>query len=425
MDNSAVIYPMSITTTTQSLFRLTAEMSEHVDEEVLQTALVNILPRFPSFAVQMRSGFFRHYFEQNDHALVVHRDNGFFMQKINFIQNRRYLFRVSYFKKKINVDFFHGLCDGFGALEFMKALIYRYLDESGTAPACQGEIKTADEAPDPGELEDGFLTYHKKYNLFGGVIGKMAGKNALQMRGRRFKTLGYGLIQGYFKTEELLALAKKYDCTITVLIAANAMLSVAEEYAKEYQKSDLVVMIPVDLRKYFESKTLSNFTSLIKCIINPNTTPRTLEDYIKPIKAQLKEGLSNKEELSEKLSLSAFMGVKWFMKIMPLFMKGFFIRTGKLLSTKTKQTMIISNLGMPKFPAGCESGISRFAFNVNVSRKAPLNMGVISYNGITTVSFTRQLISTQVEKRFFTRFSKEGLSVEIVSNLREISLRQK
>lgn len=419
MDNSAVIYPMSITPTTQSLFRLTAEMSDYIDEEHLEAALKHILPRFPSFTVQLRSGFFRHYFDQNDHPPVITRDNGVLHQKINFTVNNHYLFRVCYFRNKISVDFFHALCDGFGAMEFLKALIYSYINETGTAPANDGTVKVITDIPDPGELEDSFITYHRKYDLFGGVIGEMAGKNALQIKGKRFKKIGYGLIQGTVNTEKLLAVSKKYDCSVTVLIAANAMLSVAEIYAKGYQSDNLVVMLPVDLRRIFKSNTLNNFTSIIKCSINPNTVPRTLEAYIKTIKEQLNCGL-NRDSLLKKLSLSAFMGVKWYMKILPLFVKGFFIRAGKFLSRQTKQTMIISNLGVVKMPEGCGKYISRFSFCPNVSRKVPDNIGIVSYNGNTTISFTRQIISTEIEKRFFTRLVKECLDVEVVSNLREV-----
>ena len=66
MDNSADIYPMSSTATTMSIFRLSAEMENFVDGDNLETALKDILPRFPTFAVQLRKGFFRYYFDQNE-----------------------------------------------------------------------------------------------------------------------------------------------------------------------------------------------------------------------------------------------------------------------------------------------------------------------------------------------------------------------
>ena len=109
MDNSADIYPMSSTMTTMSIFRLSAEMEDYVDGDNLQAALADILPRFPTFAVQLRKGFFRYYFDANELEPRVFPDNGILFQKIDSLKNNRYLFRVQYYKKRISVDFFHGL----------------------------------------------------------------------------------------------------------------------------------------------------------------------------------------------------------------------------------------------------------------------------------------------------------------------------
>ena len=46
---------------------------------------------------------------------------------INFKKNNDYLFKVTYFKNKINLDIFHVLTDGTGALVFLKSILYHYL----------------------------------------------------------------------------------------------------------------------------------------------------------------------------------------------------------------------------------------------------------------------------------------------------------
>ena len=43
----------------------------------------------------------------------------------------------------------------------------------------------------------------------------------------------------------------------------------------------------------------------------------------------------------------------------------------------------------------------------------------MSYNGVTAISFTRMLVSTELERVFFTTLADAGLKVEISSNLRE------
>ena len=134
----------------------------------------------------------------------------------------------------------------------------------------------------------------------------------------------------------------------------------------------------------------------------------------------MSEGLSDKKELAEKLSLSAFYSTNPLMKILPVGLKTFFTKFGKAVSTQTKQTIIISNLGVVKLPDGMEGFVNRFTFNINISKKVPVNMGIVTYNGKTAISFTRMLVSTELEKQFFAILSELGLEIEISSNLREL-----
>ena len=41
----------------------------------------------------------------------------------DYVENNNYLFKVTYNKKVINVDFFHLLTDGLGAISFIKSII--------------------------------------------------------------------------------------------------------------------------------------------------------------------------------------------------------------------------------------------------------------------------------------------------------------
>ena len=419
LDYSSDIYPMSETATTMSIFRLSAEMKSFVDGENLATALKDIMPRFPTFSVMLRKGFFRYYFEYNDNEPPVFPDDGVCMRKIDIQKNNRFLFRVQYYKKRISIDFFHGLCDGTGAVEFLKALVYRYLDECGEDLPEHGDVKIVGEPIPESELEDSISKYYKGFDPFGGVVGKMAGKNCFGIRARHFKTLGYGVIQGNVNGEDLKKLAREKGCTITALISALALYSIAKVYVKDTENVDLVAMIPINLRKIFPSNTVRNFTTLTKCYVNTGSTPLDLDKYVEICSKDIKEGTSNKDELSEKLSVSALLATNKFLKYTPLFLKELGTKIGKLGTKKTKQTLIISNVGIINLPSGMEDYVKRFSFNVNPSRKVPVNIGVASYNGITSITFTRNIVNTEFEREFFTTLVKLGVPVEITSNLRE------
>ncbi len=409
---------MSITTTTQSLFRLSAEMTEYIDDECLLDAVRHILPRYPIYNVVLRKGLFRHFFDTNNLPPIVRPDNGILFEKINFSANNHYLFRVSYYKNRINIDFFHGLCDGIGAMEFLKSLVYQYVIERGYTPPPPEGIKIAGEAVPEEEQEDGFTKYYRPVDLFGGVIGEMAGKDAFALRGRRFKRIGYGLIQGTVDTAALKAAAKRRNCSVNSYLVGLLLLSIAETCYKDSQKRNITAMIPVDLRRIFPSKTLRNFTTLVKAYINPVAIPLHPQAYCDEVQKQLSAAI-DKERLLDKISLSSFLVRKWYVKLIPLPLKTLIVKLSKLFSFHTKQTVIVSNLGQVSMPEGMGKYLHSFSFCPNVSRKVPDNVGIVSCNGKTVISFTRQLVSTKIEKQFFTRLVKEGLDVSIVSNFRE------
>ncbi len=415
LDNSAAVYPMLITLKTQSLFRLGVELKEYIDRDDLERALKNAFKRYPSFEVELSQGFFRHYFVSNKRTPLVRADDGSLLKKIDFRKNKGYLLRVTYFKKKIFVDFFHGLCDGSSALEFLKTLVYYYLAERGQDIPSDG-IKTLEQPLNLEEFKDGFKENYKKFNFKKG-LNKMAGGGAFQIKDTFFKREGFGLVQGTVDTAELLALSKKYSCSLTVLIAALAMLSVTKVYYKGHSKHPLTVFIPINLRRYYPSQSIYNFTSFAKCRIDPNTTEHNLVSYVEVMKEQL-SGQLEKHELDLKVSFTSLMDKKPLLKYMPLFIKSFFAKLVKRLTSSTKQTMFISNLGNILLPNN--EHIDSFSFLLNCGRNTPNNMGIVSYKNKTVITFTRQIVSTELERHFFTALSDLGLSVAVASNMREV-----
>ncbi len=413
LDNSGMIYPMVITLTTQSIYRLGACLTEDVDPNLLKAAVNTALERYPYYKVELKHGLFRHYFDENEKAPVICEDDGVLLKIINFRQNRNYLFRVTYYGKRIFIDFFHGLCDGNGGMEFLKTVLYYYCRLCGKEISAENVI-TLDTPVDETETEDAFKKYYKKIKVQNG-LNKMVSGNAFRAKDEQFEYEGFGLIQGTVATEKLLAAARSHNCSITVFLSALALLSVAKSYGDQKQKEDFIAFIPVNLRKFFPSQTKFNFTNFAKCPV-PRSTELSLDAFISYIKDGLKQQLIE-EELQVKISFSSLMDVMPLFRFMPLFIKGFLSRTGRSLSPKSKQTMIISNLGEINMDDG--GLIDHFLFNLNCSKKTPVNVAVASYKSKTVISFTRKLINTKIEEAFFKELACECGEVSVISNFRE------
>jgi len=408
-----MIYPMVITLKTQSLYRLGVLLKEDVNPKFLSAAVNSALTRYPYFKVELKAGLFRHYLEENDRTPKIEEDDGVLLKILNFRHNRYYLFRTTYSGKRIFIDFFHGLTDGNGGLEFLKTVLYYYFKTANT-PIPRGDIKTISVPISEEETEDAFKKYYKKIKLISGTK-KMAGGNAFRATGKQFVYDGFGLIQAEVSTEALLNAARKHNCSITVFLASLALLSFAEKYGASKQKEPFVAFIPVNLRKRFPSKTMFNFTNFAKCTV-PRNAYIQLDSFIEYVKSALKEQLTE-EELQVKLSFSSLMDKMFFLRFMPLPIKAFISKIGRELSPKSKQSMIISNLGEVKLEDG--NLVEHFLFNLNCSEKTPINMGIVSYNGKTIISFTRKLIDTEIEQAFCRRLSDECGEVKVSGNFRE------
>ena len=103
-------------------------LTELVDRELLQQALDMVLPKFDGFNLRLRQGVFWYYFEENGKpAPRVREESAFPCRYIRQNKNHSYMFRVTFYKYRINLEVFHVLTDGMGGINFLKELTYQYL----------------------------------------------------------------------------------------------------------------------------------------------------------------------------------------------------------------------------------------------------------------------------------------------------------
>ena len=66
LDNAGVLYTALQKERYSAIYRFSALMTEQVDPIALQRAVDKTMPRFPSFRVHMKRGYFWNYLEFND-----------------------------------------------------------------------------------------------------------------------------------------------------------------------------------------------------------------------------------------------------------------------------------------------------------------------------------------------------------------------
>lgn len=420
LDNSAKIYPMMVQRDTQNLFRLSLELKEDIDAEKLQKAVNMTLPRFPSISVRLMRGMFWYYFEKNDAEVIVKEESDVIMEKITDTNCNGYCFRVEYYKKRITMEFFHVVCDGTGAMEFYKSVIYSYFSLKGYEIDTEGRVLTVNSPIRPEELEDSFVANYKPLKFKDLKIKNLTGNHlAYTLHGVPFKYNGKGMIIIDLDSNKVRAFCKEQGYTVTAFLGGLMLYSVYKTKTKECLNKYLAIFCPINLRKIYGSITLRNFTMFARAEKMVDREDLELKDFIDVMTEGLL--LANNKPLLDNAISTTVRGEKLpILRLTPLVLKDFGFRAYNKLFPKVKKTATFSNLGLIDFPNSMQQYISKFYFAINVSKKIPVSMTACSTYNNLNVTFTRNIQDTQMEKFFAKYLVQLGFDVKVSSNYWEV-----
>ena len=260
LDNSAKIFPLSASKKYSTVFRYSAVLKETIDKQILEKAVEKALVRYKAFKVKMKSGFFWFYFEENTKKPVVKEELYYPCKRIDPLSNNDYLFSVTYFERKINIEIFHSLTDGSGGLIFFREIIYNYLEMTHKELLNMEERKTRRVEFD---TEDSYMANFEKKAKDNG-----SGKRAYILKGKELKFNQVSVNHLMINNDDLKNECTKYNVSTTQYLTSVLIWSVLNANVFKYEKNrknkkPIKVCIPVNLKKYFKSKTISNFFSFI------------------------------------------------------------------------------------------------------------------------------------------------------------------
>ena len=124
LDNAAKIFPPTTNEKDTKVFRFVCEMRDEVNHELLQEALDQTMLLFPFYRSVLRRGVFWYYFENTELKPEVREEHKLPCSMLYHPNRKDLLFEVTYYKERINLEVFHSLTDGTGALAFLKTLLY-------------------------------------------------------------------------------------------------------------------------------------------------------------------------------------------------------------------------------------------------------------------------------------------------------------
>ncbi len=411
LDNAAKIYPAISGPGSGSVFRVAVQLKQDVDPEILQEALAVTMPRFPTLAVKMKRGLFWYFFDANHETPVVTIEKAPPCRAVEADENNGFLFRVSYYKRRISLEIFHALTDGTGAMVFLKTLTAQYLTLAGYGLFSDEGILDCEAYPSISETEDSFGKYYDPKSK-----SKWMEEKAYHVRGTKVSPENLGIVHGIFSTDSFRKLVKESNTTVTGYIAALIIYSIYRtQLNSRIYNSPVKISIPVNLRNYFPSRTVRNFSSYVNVGIEFTGEDRSFESILEQVTQTMRDELKH-ANLVEKISANVNAERNIFMRIAPLVLKNVVLRTAYNAFGEKLFTCSLSNLGSICVPEPMKQYIDRFEFLLGPPVSNLLNSTVCSFGDTMLVSFTKVMYENDIERFFFRFLADKGIDVTIETN---------
>lgn len=414
LDNAAKIYPAAQRQSWSNVYRLSATLTEDVDKEVLQSALDITVRRFPSIAAKLRRGVFWYYLQEIDQSPSIQDENPYPLTKMTREETRDCAFRVIVYKKRIAIECFHSLTDGTGAMIFLKSLLAEYLQQKHniSIPAEHGILDRLDE-PSESELEDSYQKYAAP------VAASRRGTSAWKVSGTPEEDDFLNITCFQLPVDAVIGKAKEHGVTLTAFLAASLMMALQnlqkEKVNVPKRRKPIKVLIPVNLRSLFPSKTLRNFALYTTPEIDPKAGEYSFAEICQEVRHRMGAEI-NPKFMSKMIAANVNSERLLALKIVPLFIKNPMMKMVFDIVGERQSCLSLSNLGNVQLPEIMKPFIQRFDVILGVQAQAPNNCGVVSYNGTLYINFIRNIKEPDLEYHFFKVLQSFDLPVLVESN---------
>lgn len=409
LDNTAHLFPVIAGESMSNVYRISVTLTELVQPELLQQALDIVLPKFDGFNLRLRQGVFWYYFEENGKpAPRVREEVNFPCRFIQQNKNQSYMFRVTYYKYRINLEVFHVLTDGMGGINFLKELTYQYLRLAHPELKEQvGDFLSSDTSMN---REDSFLKNYKKSCKKGYQT-----KRAYLIKGEKLPAGEFGVMHGYMQIPELKEVCHSYGVSINEYLVGVYVWSVYTECMHGMPSEQPIrVAVPVNLRPYFNSITTKNFFAMVSAEFHPTKEIYTFEEVLHIVSESLRSQI-NKENLEKLFSYNVSNEKLLIARAVPLFLKNIAMRyvytTSALANTAT-----VTNIGNITVAEEYQPYVEMFHAYLAMSKGQHLKGTICSYGKTLVFSFSYDLVDPSVQRGFFRKLAADGVHVEIDTN---------
>lgn len=413
LDLSAIVYPTLQRRDFSSVYRLSVLLKEPVNPDLLQQAADAALKRFPTYKSAMRKGLFWRYLEPNDRpGPFVQQDIKNPCMPMSFHSGSRYLIRIYYYNNRISLEAHHSLGDGTGGMCVLQTILAVYLRLLGHHISNGGFVLDVNETPDPEELEDAYMRYAKS-----SYRPPRPGEKTYRVRGTKEPFYTLNIINGIMSVSEVMTVAKKYGASITEYFNAALIYALLQKQEKDWhlRLRPVKIAMPVNLRRFFPSKTLRNFITMIYPGVDPRLGEYTFEEIMNQVHHYMRYYINDKFLMGD-ITTNAATQKNPLIRVVPLFIKDLVVRRFYAKVQDRNSSAGLTNMGSLKVPDDMKPFIERFDICMGQPFSSRTNCAIISFGDTLTINFASSIIEADVERIFFRRLVQDGIHVKIESN---------
>ena len=405
VDNVAKVFLATHNARDTRTMRVSATLTEKIDPDLLQQALLSVIETRKLFQVRIRRGLFWHYLEPTNAVPKVCEEYERPCPKMYGRRDKQLLhYSVTYYHNRINLEVFHALSDGTGILDFLNTLVIKYLKLKYPKDLSLQDAVLTTQSASADREENSYRQFYEKNEK---VLSGDSIRRAYHIRGGK---LPYDQLQFFeisMESAVVLARAKEIGVGVTALVAARLMMAIYRDMPLLKKKQPISLSIPVNLRNYYPSETSRNFFISIM-LIHSFSGEETEESLAAELHRQMKEELQPDQIRAAMNRNQKCEQLPW-VRVVPLAIKQPYIRMAARKNNR-KCSAVLSNLGRMQPPKEAEKYVTGYTALCSHNE---LFMTVYTYHDRMCLGITSGYRSTSVLKNFLRSFSSEEHEIEI------------
>ena len=257
-DTVSIMFSAVDSRKTSRLFRISAIFkNEEVDPDRLREAVRIAMQRYPLYLHRNTKGFFWTYLEKAEGLPPVLPEEYRPAQLRRLGNDGEPEIVFLYYKRRLSLETTHVLGDGGGINELLKTVVAHYMILGGADRNLFEGIRFGDEKPSATEFEDPFGRYANNEKL-----PKLKRDRSYRIPYTYDKNY-QNHISGLVDINEIKPLCKERGITMGEFLAAGIIFAIIRTAKKPIEET-IIVDVPVNIRNFFPSDTVRNFTSSIQ-----------------------------------------------------------------------------------------------------------------------------------------------------------------